>query len=86
MTAKQCHGFNLLPVNKCYAIPYPRWDKFFDPNESEEVFEMLNDSLIAHVWNKMSINQRVTVGDGSAYDLLAKQYCPKVYSVSGQYF
>lgn len=86
MTAKRCHGFNLLPVSKCYEIPYQSWNLFFDPNENEDVLERLNDSLITHFWNKMSIERRITVGDGSAYDILAKQYCPNVYSVLGKYF
>lgn len=86
MTAQQCQGFNVLPESKCYAIGYPSWNQFFNPQDSEYVLKMLNDCLIAHVWNKFSITRNVTVGDGCAYDVLAKNYCPKVYSVCGEYF
>lgn len=47
---------------------------------------MLEDSVIAHFWNKFSITRKVKVGDGSAYDQLAKKHCPKVYAAVGEFF
>lgn len=86
MTPKRCHGFNVLPPSKCYAVPFRKWEEFFDTKDSKHVLEKLRESLIVHFWNKFSIQRKVRVGDGSAYDVLAKQFCPRVYSVVGKYF
>lgn len=80
MTSDRCHGFNVLPPSMCYAIYYRDWEMFFDAEKTPKVLEKLQDSVIAHFWNKLSIKRNVRKGDGSAYDVLAKKFCPAVYA------
>lgn len=86
MTQGRCHGFQVLPPSKCYAIPFRKWERFFEAEETKAVLEAVKDSVIVHFWNKFSIKRTVTVGDGSAYDVLAKEYCPLVYAAAGTAF
>lgn len=86
MTAERCHGFIVLPPSKCYAIPFRKWETFFNAEDTKDVLERVKDSVIVHFWNKFSITKRVRVGDGSAYDVLAKKFCPRVYAAAGEYF
>lgn len=86
MTRDRCHGFDVLPPSKCYAVPFRKWEQFFDVQATGKVLEMVKESVIVHFWNKFSIKRRVRVGDGSAYDLLAKEYCPLIYGAVGEEF
>lgn len=79
MTRDRCHGFSVLPPSKCYEVRYWKWEEFFNVYQAQEVLGRLSDSVIAHFWNKFSIKRVVRKGDGSAYDQLAKKYCPAVY-------
>lgn len=83
MTKDRCHGFSVLPPSKCYAVPFRKWERFFDRAVTKEVLDVLKDSVIVHFWNKFSIKRTVQVGDGSAYDVLAKEFCPMVYTATG---
>lgn len=86
MVPERCHGFDVLPPSRCYGIPFRQWQRFFDINQTSQVMEALKDAVIVHFWNKFSIKRQVRVGDGSAYDVLAKEYCPRVYAAVGLYF
>ena len=86
MTPHRCHGFSVLPPDRCYAVPWRNWETFFERDKTKEVLELLQHSLIAHVWNKYSIKRKLRTGDGSSYDILAKNHCPRVYEVLDEYF
>lgn len=86
MTEERCHGFNVLPQSKCYAVPYKQWADFFNRTLTKDVLEAVRESVIVHFWNKFSIKRMVKVGDDSAYDKLAKEYCPRVYAAAGYSF
>lgn len=86
MTSERCQGFQVLPTQYCYAIPYPEYLKFFQEAYLQEVIEKLGDSIIAHVWNKLSETTELSVNSPAAYMHLAKQYCPKVIAACGEFF
>lgn len=81
---KKCHGFRLFPPSYCYAIGYHYWETFFNPDYTQIVLDAVKDSIGIHVWNKFSKSTVLHKGDGSAYDLLARMYCPVVYSKTGK--
>lgn len=86
MTRDSCHGFDVLPSRMCFAVSYWHWRKLFNVKATREVLEMVKESVIVHFWNYLSIRGRVRVGNGSAYDVLAKQYCPLTYAAIGKEF
>ena len=79
---KQCKTFKVLPIETCYSIRWPEHIKFFKEEFLNETMSRLNDSLIAHVWNKHSARSLLTNEANVAYIHLAKKYCPKVIKVS----
>lgn len=44
--------------------------------------ERLNESVIAHVWNKHSAATPLTLDANVAYIHLAKKFCPRVLKAS----
>ncbi|KAL5280286.1 hypothetical protein ACFFRR_004329 [Megaselia abdita] len=86
MTAERCHGFQVFPVNKFYAIHYSIWNYFFEEKFLSQTLEMTKDSLLIHVWNKMSSESKFKVGTQAAYGVYAEKFCPLIYSSIGEYF
>lgn len=70
-----------LRTDSFLAVHYDNWKWFFDPNFAGKVFAALRESYGAHVWNKLSKDADMGVGSGSAYDVLARFNCPRVYQV-----
>ncbi|KAL5284220.1 hypothetical protein ACFFRR_006475 [Megaselia abdita] len=86
MTADNCHGFRAMPRNAFYAIYYPQHHYFFEEPYLKEGLALTKDSILIHVWNKLSSQRRVKVGSKTLYGVHAEQYCPRVYGSCGDYF
>lgn len=86
MTRDRCYGFNVYPPQAFYAIPWRQYAEFFDESQVDDVMKQLEDSFVAHVWNKHSIKVKLRVGSKVAYAKLAEAHCPKVYTSCGEYF
>jgi lactosylceramide 4-alpha-galactosyltransferase len=81
-TPNQCKNFKVLPIESCYAIRWPEHIKFFKEEFLNETMERLNESIIAHVWNKHSAATPLKMDANVAYIQLAKKFCPKVAAES----
>lgn len=79
MTAKKCRGFHVLSRKAFYAIPSKDWEMFFNPNDTEETLKMTANSVMAHLWNKLSSSQRIN--QKSAYGIIASRNCPKIFQI-----
>lgn len=86
MIRDRCYGFHVYPPAGVYAIPWRKYKMFFDEKQSEETLAKLEDSFIAHLWNKHSHKVELKVGSTAAYAKLAETHCPQVYSNCGNYF
>lgn len=86
MTYEKCHGFQVFPTNTFYAIHYSKWTYFFEEKYLNESMKMTENSLLIHVWNKMSSETKFKVGTQAAYGVYAEKLCPKVYSSTKEYF
>lgn len=86
MSKDQCLGFMVFPPSGFYAVPWPKWHYFFDPEKLEKTLEMTKDSIVIHVWNKHSFKRKLKVGTKCGYGVIADKNCPKVYHSSGEYF
>lgn len=61
-----------------FAVPYPRWRWLLEPQRGAEVMRLVRDSVAVHMWNKLSAGTPVRMGEGSAYERLAREFCPVV--------
>lgn len=87
MTPERCWQFQVFEQNKFYAIKSDDWQKFFNPNDTEETLALTNSSIVVHVWNKMSSNQSITkTTEKTAYEIIASKNCPRVFQASGELF
>lgn len=77
----ECRVFSVLRRDELYAVHYGIWWVLFEPRLAAEVMELVRESRAVHFWNRLSGGKAVVVGSGSAYELLAKEFCPKVYGV-----
>lgn len=86
MTPDQCLGFKVYPPKSFYAVPWPKWEYFFDEDKLNKTMEMTKESIAIHVWNKHSFKRQFKVGTKAAYGIIAEKNCPKVYQSTGIYF
>lgn len=86
MTPEKCLGFKVFSPKNFYAVPWPKWEYFFDVDKLNQTMDMIKDSMVIHAWNKHSIKQKFKVGTKAAYGLVAEKNCPKVYASTGEYF
>jgi len=80
MNETSCRGFKILPFTAFYPIPWYDWETYFLASELKIVKKLINDSYAVHFWNHFSSDTKVVVGSQQPYAVLAKTYCPKVYS------
>uniref|UniRef100_A0A9I3BD26 Alpha 1,4-glycosyltransferase domain-containing protein n=1 Tax=Anopheles coluzzii TaxID=1518534 RepID=A0A9I3BD26_ANOCL len=86
MTRHCSEHFTVYPPSAFYAIEYQRYKHFFQEQYLEQALEALNQSIVVHLWNKLSKNNPVQVGSRVAYGVLAERHCPKVYGSCGPVF
>jgi lactosylceramide 4-alpha-galactosyltransferase len=86
MTMEQCTGFAVLQPSVFYEISYPYWRLLFEESLSNETLKRVEVSYGVHVWNRMSSQEKITVGSKTAYGLPAQKHCPQVSWNCGQDF
>uniref|UniRef100_T1GEV0 Alpha 1,4-glycosyltransferase domain-containing protein n=1 Tax=Megaselia scalaris TaxID=36166 RepID=T1GEV0_MEGSC len=74
MTFEKCHGFQVFPTNIFYAVPYWNWNFFFEKAFLNKSMSLTKDSLLIHVWNKLSSKSKVKVGSEVAYGVYVKSF------------
>lgn len=79
MSRQQCEGFQVYSKNTFYAVAWKDWYWFFNPNMTDHTLELTKNSTVIHVWNDVSKNTEVTLGANTAYEVVAKRNCPKIY-------
>lgn len=86
MTRENCQGFEVHRYEECYAIGGHEWGKLFNLQDFDEVMSRTNNSFAIHFWNYLSKNVKVLTQSNQPYAHIARQYCPKVIRVAGEYF
>ena len=78
MTSKNdCKGFHVLENNLCYSIPYYMWESLMTDENTEEIMELIEDSIVVHFWNNLSHGKLMSVTSNAPYLQLARKFCPK---------
>nr|XP_040232957.2 lactosylceramide 4-alpha-galactosyltransferase-like [Anopheles coluzzii] len=86
MTQHCSEHFTVYPPSAFYAIAYWNYKQFFEEPYLKSALEALNQSIVVHLWNKLSKDNPVWVGSRVPYGVLAERYCPKVYRSCGHVF
>lgn len=86
MTKENCEGFNVYPPQEFYAVSWQEHELFFKKDMGKEILDKLQNSSVAHLWNKLSHHIQLSVGSNAAYTKLASQHCPVTYALCGEYF
>ncbi|XP_017881402.1 lactosylceramide 4-alpha-galactosyltransferase-like [Ceratina calcarata] len=86
MTIERCNGFELLPPSSFYPIHYSSWRKYFESQYKNSTMEAVKKARAIHVWNKLSMNEKVRVDSDVPYAIVARNYCPKVFNNCGEIF
>lgn len=79
----QCRGAKVYPPDRFY--PLFGWEslEFFNPNATQYVLNKIQNIMGFHFWNSHSKEIRnIRMGNGAAYDLIAKEYCPRTYAAN----
>lgn len=73
-------AIKILHSKTFFPISFDQWMKYFDdPPDLED----LDDRLIgAHVWNKLSSKHIVHKTSNGLYVTLARNFCPKIFSIA----
>ncbi|XP_064483116.1 lactosylceramide 4-alpha-galactosyltransferase-like [Ornithodoros turicata] len=79
----KCSGdVTVLSAEAFYPIPLAEWKTLFQPESTFKVLKATEDSYTVHLWNSYSKKKRLSIGDASAYDVMARFVCPLSYQVA----
>ncbi|KAH8376753.1 hypothetical protein KR093_001155 [Drosophila rubida] len=84
--SRNCNGFKVFNSTVFYPIPWPAWRRFVEPQYLNDTLATTKDSYLVHLWNKVSFEERIKVGENTAYGKFAHDHCPKVNAAAGEYF
>lgn len=79
-------GLNIFPPNVFYPVSWKNWTVLVEDATEEFVEELVKNSYVVHMWNKLSSETLINVNDNVVYNILAKKYCPKVFEKVKEYF
>lgn len=79
MTLEHCVAVKVYPPKFCYPIPYQSWRKYFENSFANETLKLVENSTAIHVWNHMFDINKAKVEPNSAYSILAKRFCPRIF-------
>ncbi|XP_049820392.1 lactosylceramide 4-alpha-galactosyltransferase-like [Aethina tumida] len=83
---KVCEDYTVLPQNAFHPIPWNKWQKYFNETYNTEVRKKIKNSYGIHVWNKNSIQWKLSLNSNATYMTLAKKFCPNVIKELHDYF
>ena len=89
MSPEKCRGLKVFPPNEFYPINFDEWGKFLDERYIESVLVTINGSSVVHLWNHNFRHTIITKSKSkrrTAYEAIAENNCPKVFTATGDYF
>ena len=85
---RSCKGFTMFPIDKCYAVHWTTHRQFFEPSHGIKVMDQIKDSYFVHIWNHLNAKIKLSKTNDldAAYIILAKKFCPEVFSIPNDVF
>lgn len=83
-----CSNFTMLQREKCYAIDWREWQKFFNIADAADVMNKVKDSYFVHFWNHLNADKKLSKlkDANTAYMKLAEKFCPEVVAAPDDFF
>lgn len=74
-------AIKILHPKTFFPLSFGEWKRYFDDPPD---FEDLNDERLigVHVWNKLSAKYTVNKSSDSLFANLARNFCPKIFSIA----
>jgi lactosylceramide 4-alpha-galactosyltransferase len=82
----RCYGFKIYNREACYAIKWNDWELFFLEDKLNQVLESTKDSLVFHLWNRLSSQKPLSTRSKAYLAHQARKFCPRVLAASGDFF
>lgn len=86
MNQENCHGFRVYRPDAFYAIYADTLNYFFEEKFLDICLQKTKNSLVIHLWNKLSASITLSKNTTTCYGFLANRHCPRVYRSSGGIF
>ncbi|XP_063977537.1 lactosylceramide 4-alpha-galactosyltransferase-like [Diachasmimorpha longicaudata] len=86
MTKENCRGFTVYPPSAFYPLHYSEWSLYFKEQSINSTMARIKDSFAIHAWNKLSNKELIPAGRQVPYAIVAREFCPKIYQNSGEFF
>lgn len=82
-----CQLLRVEPKERFFPVYGTVWQRLFDWRHGRESLARASGSLAVHMWNALSAERPVRVGERSAYEMLAREFCPRVFGTvrNGQF-
>ena len=88
-----CPGFNVLPASSFHPVTHFEMEKLFtqlttNENDSEaKSISWLTEKVVGvHVWNRMNKDDPIYKNATHAYNRLARDHCPHIFSTAPETF
>ncbi|XP_022907178.2 lactosylceramide 4-alpha-galactosyltransferase-like [Onthophagus taurus] len=76
----ECDYLRILPTNAFYPVSYGIWRHFFNPKYIDEIRNMVKNSYLIHIWNKLTHGFILEADSNAPYLIFAREHCPKTVS------
>ncbi len=90
MNYVRCKGFHVLPRPTFNPVHFSNWDEFFVQRSTKDTTgtpKWLTDQVIGvHTCNKMSNGGLLIKNSTQGYIRLARQHCPRIFSIAPETF
>lgn len=76
---ESCSPMKILSKNLFLPIDW-KWNSIlFNSKKVNQVLKAANESYSVHIYNHLNYKRKIKKGSNVPYEVLAKQYCPRVY-------
>lgn len=86
MNRSRCDSISVYPSSVFYPIGFKAKHYLFEKSEINNALDIVKNSVGIHLWNRLTSQIKLKVKDETAYNILAKEHCPRVYRSCGEDF
>lgn len=79
---RECTLIKIFPKEVFYAVYGTEWERLFDKEHAVDSMRRFNESMAVHMWNALTAGVPVRLGENSAYERLAREFCPEVLATA----
>ncbi len=91
-----CRGFHVLPESSFHPVHFDKMKELFahpltannneTDNETKSISWLTEKVIGVHTWNKLSKDDPIYKNATHAYNRLAREHCPHIFSIAPEIF